>query len=102
VVDEDVDVFNFDEVLHALAVKCHPVRGILTNELEAGKANPLTPCYSYEERRQMKGGIAAFDCTWPPEWPEEVLPIKASFACIFPKEVQDKVLQKWEEYGLSR
>jgi 4-hydroxy-3-polyprenylbenzoate decarboxylase len=102
VVDEDVNVFNFDEVLHALAVKCHPVRGILTNELEAGKANPLTPCYSYEERKQMKGGIVAFDCTWPPEWPEDILPIKASFACIFPEEVQNEVIEKWGKYGLSK
>jgi phenylphosphate carboxylase alpha subunit len=99
VVDEDVDVFNLGQVLHAFAVKCHPIRGIIVDEVEAGKANPLTPCYSYEERRQMKGGIDIFDATWPIEWPEEIRSIKSSFDCIYPKEVRDKVLQKWKLYG---
>ncbi|MFQ5826654.1 MAG: UbiD family decarboxylase, partial [Dehalococcoidia bacterium] len=61
VVDEDVDVFNLGQVLHAFAVKCHPIRGVIADRVEAGKANMLTPCYSHEERKQMKGGIDIFD-----------------------------------------
>lgn len=100
-VDEDVDVYNMREVLHAFAVKCHPINGILADEVPAGKANMLTPCYSYEERKLLKGGFDVFDCTWPVEWPKETLPIKSSFDCIYPKEIRDRVLQKWGQYGLK-
>jgi 4-hydroxy-3-polyprenylbenzoate decarboxylase len=100
VVDEDVDVYDVGNVLHAFAVKCHPVNGVIVEEVPAGKANMLTPCYSYEERKIMKGGIDVFDCTWPVEWPRETLPIRSSFDCIYPKEIRDKVLQKWGQYGL--
>ncbi|UCG65267.1 MAG: UbiD family decarboxylase [Deltaproteobacteria bacterium] len=101
VVDEDVDVYDVGKVLHAFAVKCHPVNGIIVEEVPAGKANMLTPCYSYEERKIMKGGIDVFDCTWPVEWPRETLPIRSSFDCIYPKEIRDKVLQRWGQYGLK-
>ncbi|MFC1930399.1 UbiD family decarboxylase [Chloroflexota bacterium] len=101
VVDEDVDVFNMMQVIHALSVKCHPLRGILTTEVAAGKANELTPCYDYEERKHKTGGLAVFDCTWPPEWPRENIPIKSSFNDIYPRDVQEKVLKNWKDYGLK-
>ncbi|MBI4331481.1 MAG: UbiD family decarboxylase [Chloroflexi bacterium] len=101
VVDKDVDVFDMKQVIHALAVKCHPLRGIVTDEVAAGKANELTPCYSEEERRHKKGGVAIFDCTWPPEWPKDTLPIKSSFNDIYPPEIQEKVLKNWKAYGLK-
>ncbi len=101
VVDEDVDVFNMMQVTHALGVKCHPLRGILVDEVPAGKANELTPCYSREERAHKKGGIAIFDATWPPDWPKETLPIKSSFDEIYPPQIKDKVLQNWRKYGFK-
>ncbi len=101
VVDQDVDVFNMMQVIHALAVKCHPLRGILLDEVAAGKGNPLTPCYSQEERQHFKGALAIFDSTWPPEWPKEALPIKSSFDDIYPTEIKDKVVQNWSRYGFK-
>ncbi len=101
VVDEDVDVYDVGKVLHAFAVKYHPIKGVIADEVEAGKANMLTPCYSYEERRDLRGGIDVFDCTWPVEWPGETLPIKSSFDCIYPEEIKEKVLRKWGQYGLK-
>ena len=101
VVDEDVDVFDMGQVLHAFAVKCHPLTGVHTEKVEAGKANMLTPCYSHDEREQMKGGLDIFDCTWPSDWPRESLSIKSSFECIYPREVQEMVLKKWQRYGFK-
>jgi 4-hydroxy-3-polyprenylbenzoate decarboxylase len=101
VVDQDVDVFNMMQVTHALAVKCHPLRGILLDEVAAGKANELTPCYSREERQHKKGAIAVFDCTWPPEWDKNLLPIKSSFDEIYTPEIKDKVIRNWRKYGLK-
>ncbi len=100
VVDDDVDVFNLAEVLHAWATKCHPARGISIGERD--HAIPLTPYLSPDERKWGKGASALFDCTWPLEWPKEtgVLP-KVSFNEIYPKEVRDKVLKNWRSYGFE-
>lgn len=100
VVDDDVDVFNMGEVLHAFATKCHPGRGIAYEWYE-GRSNSLTPCWSVEERKKLKGVSVAFDCTWPPEWPEEVIPIKAGFRTMYPPELQEKVNKNWQKYGLK-
>jgi phenylphosphate carboxylase alpha subunit len=100
VVDEDVDVFNMSEVLHAFATKCHPGRGILYEWYE-GRANSLTPFYNPEERKRLKGVSVVFDSTWPPEWPEDIIPVKASFKTIYSPEVQEKVIKNWEKYGLK-
>lgn len=100
VVDEDVDVYNLAEVLHAFATKCHPGRGIAYEWYE-GRSNSLTPFYSPEERKKLKGVSVVFDSTWPPEWAQEIVPIKASFKTIYPPEIQERVLRNWEKYGLS-
>jgi len=100
VVDEDVDVFNMSEVLHAFATKCHPGRGI-GYEWYENRANSLTPFYSPEERKRLKGVSVVFDCTWPPEWRSDIIPIKASFKTMYSKETQDKVLKNWKKYGLK-
>ena len=99
-VDEDVDVFNMAEVLHAFATKCHPGRGIAYERYE-GRANSLTPFYSPEERSRLKGVSVVFDSTWPPEWPGEIIPIKASFKTIYSSEIQEKVVKNWQKYGLE-
>ena len=49
VVNDDVDVFNMPEVLHALVSKCHPYRGISRKEHAVG--NPLYPFLNAYERK---------------------------------------------------
>ncbi|MBM4340462.1 MAG: UbiD family decarboxylase [Deltaproteobacteria bacterium] len=100
IVDADVDVFNMGEVLHCFATRCHPGRGILYEWYE-GRSNSLTPFYSPEERKKLKGVSVAFDSTWPPEWEKEIVPIKASFKSIYTKETIDKVNKNWESYGIK-
>jgi 4-hydroxy-3-polyprenylbenzoate decarboxylase len=101
VVDEDVDVFNLGEVLHAFATKCHPTRGIRLTDREVAGTN-LAPYLSPEERKWLKGARALFDCTWPLEWPRETaVPPKMSFNEAYPKEVKEKVLQNWTSYGFK-
>jgi len=102
VVNDDVDLFDFGQVIHAFATKCHPIRGISLEEVEAGKANALTPCYTVKERRAHKGGVAVFDCTWPPEWAKETeTPVKNSFNTMFSEELKEKVLKNWKAFGFK-
>ncbi len=97
VVDEDVDVFNTNEVLHAFVSKVHPVRGTFVYH---GMQTSLTPYGSLEERLQRSAPCALYDATWPMDWaPEIAVPPKSSFKTIFPQEVQEKVLSKWTKYG---
>lgn len=100
VVDRDVDAFDMAQVIHAFATKCHPGKGIIVQHYE-GRGNALTPCYSAEERRRLDGASVVFDATWPEEWAEEAIPVKASFATTYPESVQQKVRENWRSYGLG-
>ena len=101
VVDEDVDVFNIAAVLHAFATKCHPANGIhLTRYV--GRANTLTPAYTQEERVTRTGASVAFDATWPPEWPEDATPVRATLDSMYSPEVQRRVLARWKALGLGQ
>jgi len=99
VVDEDVDVFNMAAVIHAFATKCHPARGTHIWRYE-GRANALTPAYSQEERVARAGASAAFDATWPPEWPRDTTPVRATLDSMYSPDVQQRVLQRWKSLGL--
>jgi 4-hydroxy-3-polyprenylbenzoate decarboxylase len=99
VVDDDVDVFDLAAVLHAFATKCHPGSGIHVAHYE-GRANTLTPCYSQAERRARSGATAAFDATWPPDWPLDAIPVRATFDRSFSPAIQRRVLDAWKALGL--
>ncbi len=99
VVDEKTDIYSKDELIHALCTKCHPVNGIRITE--HGVGTPLNPFASPEERRTGRAGKVVFDCTFPLDWPASDVPIKVSFNNVYPKEIQEKVLSKWHEYGFK-
>jgi phenylphosphate carboxylase alpha subunit len=100
IVDADVDVFDLNQVLHAFATKCHPVRGIRVSDREAGQQ--LTPFLSTEEKVWREGASVAFDCTWPFEWSKESeVPVRISFDEAYPEEVKQKVTQNWRTYGFK-
>jgi len=99
VVNDDVDVTNMGEVLHAFTTKCHPHRGIHT--FENSPVYPLViPFLSPENRlKGTDGGYVLIDCTWPKDWPPESIPKKASFDILWPDNIQKKVLKDWQKYG---
>ena len=97
VVDEETDIYNKDEVIHALSTKCHPARGIRIYENDVG--TPLNPFASPAERKLSRGAKILFDCTFPLDWPKSDLPIKVAFNTMYPQEIQDRVLANWTNYG---
>lgn len=98
VVDGDVDVFDLNQVLHALATKCHPINGI--HKWELNYNIDLTPYLNDEERREGRGVRALFDSTWPPDWSRETdIPPRVSFQEVYPDEIKGKVIKNWEKYG---
>ncbi len=100
VVDADVDPTNMDEVLHAITTKCHPVNGIHpVNHIPGFPV--LLPFLPPKERLLGDAAGVIFDCTWPKDWPPESIPVKATLENLWPKQVRDKVLGKWKEYGFE-
>ena len=101
VVDKDVDVFDIRQVVHAFAVKCHPIKGVYLRETPEGTGNPFSPLTTAKELRTLKGAVALMDATWDPDRPEDEIPVKANFDEIYPEEVKNRVLQNWEAYGID-
>jgi 4-hydroxy-3-polyprenylbenzoate decarboxylase len=100
VVDSDTNIYDMNEVIHAISTKCHPVRGIISYDRETG--SPLVPFYTDEERRWGKGAKAVFDCTFPVEWNKNNMPRKMTFRKGYPESIQKKVLENWESYGFKK
>jgi 4-hydroxy-3-polyprenylbenzoate decarboxylase len=101
VVDADVDPTNMDEVVHAIATKCHPVNGI--HQVPHIPGFPvLLPFLPPKERLLGDAAGVIFDCTWPKDWPQESIPVKATLENLWPKEIQEKILGKWEKYGFKK
>lgn len=99
VVDDETDIYNLTEVLHAFATKCHPVRGI--RQFDNDTSTPLLPFWSAQDRAQGKGGRAIYDCTFPAEWPRQMVPRKTTFDKTYPKDIKERVLANWKSYGFE-
>lgn len=99
VVNDDVDITNVNEVLHAFATRVHPVRG---QHVSYEPSHPLFPFASLEERLDRTAPGCLYDGTWPTNWhPFVAVPPKSSFKTIYNKEIQETVVKRWEEYGLD-
>ena len=97
IVENDVDPFNISQVLHALATKCHPSRGIIMrNDVPV---TPILPSLNRDEREHKVGAMAYFDCTWPLDRDRQDLPKRMSFADCYPLEIQQKALAIWKRLG---
>jgi phenylphosphate carboxylase alpha subunit len=99
VVDEKTDIYDKDELIHALSTKCHPVNGIRIEKFGVG--TPLNPFATPAERRLGVAGKVIFDCTFPLDWSTSDIPIKVSFDNVYPKDIQEKVIAKWKTYGFK-
>ncbi|MBI4319456.1 MAG: UbiD family decarboxylase [Chloroflexi bacterium] len=98
--DDDVDVHDLNQVMHAFATKCNPRRGVQQKDYSVGWG--LVPFLDLHERQFAKGYTAAFDCTWPVEWDRfSEVPPKASFSQAYPEELQNAVIDNWTtKYGM--
>jgi len=98
IVNDDIDVFEMNDVLHALGTRLHPVNGVSANPDCEGWT--LTPYLTPEERLQGKVSTGVYDCTWPSTWSKESdIPVRLSFKDSFPDLLQKKVISNWKDYG---
>ena len=99
VVDDKTDIYNKDEIIHALSTKCNPNTGIRIERHAVG--SPFYPFASLEDRIYGRVGKVVFDCTFPTDWQTAVIPIKVSFNNVYPRAIQEKVIAKWKQYGFG-
>ncbi len=100
VVDDSIDIYNWDEVYHAFCTRCNPVRDIRVYDHTVGTA--LYPHASPHERKHSMGSKVLFDCTWPVDWDKtNDVPTVVSFKNVYTQEIQDKVVKNWESYGFD-
>lgn len=99
VVDKDVDPVDTNNVIWNFAVKCHPKYGNVN--FPATSIFPLSPYLYKQEKVERKCETVIYDCTWPISWDDKYLPKKVSFDLLWPKEIREKVLKNWHEYGFK-
>ena len=97
VTNEDIDVTDQKQVMWALTTRVHPERGVWV--VPKALINPLATWPTPEERVKMLGAKILFDATWPLDWPSDWIPKVASFEVMWPKKIQESVLNNWKEYG---
>ena len=92
VVEEDVDIFNTDEVLWAMATRCDPAEDI---EILKGCWSSALDSLISPERRQrgdFTNSRAIIDATRPFVWRNQFPQVSASSP-----EWKEKVLAKWND-----
>ena len=96
VVDDDIDPSDISQLTWAIATRHHPDRRVTIPEQYIF---PLVAYLSPEEKKSAVSTRVIYNClTSFHSWPEERRPVEASFRG-YPKELQQKVLDNWEEYG---
>jgi 4-hydroxy-3-polyprenylbenzoate decarboxylase len=96
-VEDDVDIADIADVVWAFATRSHPERGEFHYPHKL--SDNLAIYLSEEEQHSYMAGKVIYNCLLGDLFPPEKRPVKGSFENGWPKEVQEKVLAKWEKYG---
>ncbi|WP_405970587.1 UbiD family decarboxylase [Streptomyces sp. NBC_00988] len=96
VLDDDIDPFNDQELIWALATRVHPVKRVKVSE---GWATPLHTCFTPEEKVAGRGPLVIHDGLLPA--PGEGRLAHSSFAGAYPGDLQKRVLEA-NDWGLSQ
>ncbi|PSN70590.1 UbiD family decarboxylase [Corynespora cassiicola Philippines] len=98
-VGEDIDIYDFKELLFAFSTRCRP--GTDETFFQDCAGFPLIPYMSHGTAAPNKGGKVVSDALLPIEYngvPDWEL---ADFKHSYPKDLQDKVNAAWQRMGFS-
>ncbi len=99
-VEDDVAPLELSDVMLDMVMKTHPKRGHHITQEDA----PLSPFAAYATKEERKQGITAkfyTESMWPLHWRKGDIPTRLSFETCFPKEIQDRVVEKWKRMGIK-
>ncbi|MFD4523763.1 UbiD family decarboxylase [Streptomyces sp. NPDC058470] len=92
VLDDDVDASDVGELMWALATRVHPTERRI---VRVGRILPLLSVYGPQERHNKKGPKVTYDALLPSA--EAGREPRSSFRFIFPREIQERVMEHWPE-----
>lgn len=96
-VGEDIDVYNFKDVIWAFCTRCRP--GMDEFIFEDCPGFPLIPYMSHGNGNPLRGGKIVSDCLLPVEYTTGKNWETADFQSSYPKELQQSVLNRWAGWG---
>ena len=86
------------QVPESMCTRCNPERGIHVFKNTTGTA--LYPHATPHDRKYSIGSQVLFDCLWPVDWDKtNDVPTLVSFKNVYTKDIQEKVLNNWADYG---
>ena len=96
VIQDNIDITNLKVVVWAFATRNHPGSSgeIVFND---ESTNPLVAYLEKSEKMSMHTTKVIYNCLPPAEFNGE-LPLRCSFSGAYSKELQQKVLNNWENY----
>ncbi len=98
VVNDDVNIFDVKEMVWAFATRNHPTLGQTLYEHE--NISPLVAFYRSSEKQTGHGPKIVYNLLPPEEWGDQ-LPVRSSFAHVYPKTLQAAVIANWADYGFQ-
>lgn len=96
-VGDDIDVYDFADVMWAFTTRCRPGMDEYLFEEVAGF--PLIPYMSHGNGKPNRGGKVVSDCLLPIEYTEGRNWEAADFKNSYPEELQQSVLERWAAWG---
>jgi 4-hydroxy-3-polyprenylbenzoate decarboxylase len=101
IVEDDVAPLELADVMMDLAMKTHPIRD---HHVSPQPDAPLSPFAAYANEEERKTGVGHkcyFDALWPLQWDKGDIPVRLSFETCFPKDIQDRVVERWKKLGIK-
>lgn len=96
-VGEDIDVYDFKDVIWAFCTRCRP--GMDEYHFEDVKGFPLIAYMSHGNGPPTRGGKVVSDALLPVEYTTGRDWEAADFKESFPENVKERVLDQWKAYG---
>ncbi|KAF5640788.1 3-octaprenyl-4-hydroxybenzoate carboxy-lyase [Fusarium sp. NRRL 52700] len=99
-VGDDVDVFDWNDVMWALVTRCCP--GKDETLFEEVRGHPITPYMSHGPHgNPTQGGKAISDCLMPTEYQGKRNFRECRFNKSYPEEIKNKVRAGWKDMGFT-
>jgi 4-hydroxy-3-polyprenylbenzoate decarboxylase len=98
---DDIDPSNLADVFWAFSTRCHPKEHRIYPDQPAPFAE-LMGYLSEEEQANLRSEKIIYNCLRPADWTTERIPIPSKFEYNWPKDIQERVLKNWSEYGYDK